>query len=55
MTHEVTVPCNCEDIEHCVMERYVSDVRIAFDEIERFSKAVEAFTGARPMPMTLVV
>jgi hypothetical protein len=37
-THEVTVPCDCEDIEHCDMERYIADIRIAFAEIERLSR-----------------
>ncbi len=26
--HEVRVLCNCDDIEHCRMEIYVSDIRI---------------------------
>ena len=28
--HEVYVLCNCDDIEQCRMEVYVSDVRIAY-------------------------
>ena len=36
-THVVEVPCNCGDVEHCAMERYIADVRTAFDEIERLS------------------
>lgn len=40
-THFVEVACNCPDIEHCDMERYISDVRIAFDEIERLSRGTE--------------
>jgi hypothetical protein len=39
--HEVAVHCDCDDIERCVMELYVSDVRIAFDEIDRLSKQLE--------------
>lgn len=45
MTHEVLVPCNCGDIEHCRMELYVSDVRIAEARI----RELEAERGeARP-------
>jgi hypothetical protein len=33
MTHEVMVPCNCENISFCRMELYVSDVRVAAAEI----------------------
>lgn len=33
MTHEVTLPCSCADIEHCETERYIADVRIAKAEI----------------------
>lgn len=33
MTHEVMVRCNCEDIENCSMELYVSDIRIAVARI----------------------
>ena len=32
-THLVEVLCACDDIEHCDMERYVSDVRKAHAEI----------------------
>lgn len=35
MTHEVVVLCNCESVECCRMEVYVSDVRIAWAEIRR--------------------
>lgn len=31
--HEVYVLCNCGDVEHCRMERYVSDVRILAAEL----------------------
>lgn len=27
MIHEVMVLCNCEDIEQCRTERYISDIR----------------------------
>lgn len=37
----VEVMCNCDDIERCRMELYVSDVRIAFEVIEGLSKAME--------------
>lgn len=33
MTHEVMVLCNCDDIERCRTEIYVSDVRIALAQI----------------------
>jgi hypothetical protein len=29
-SHTVEVFCSCDDIEHCRMELYVSDVRIAY-------------------------
>ena len=34
-THEVRVLCACPDIEHCDMERYVSDVRMLYRELEQ--------------------
>jgi len=39
--HEVHVLCDCGDIEHCRMELYVSDVRIAYRDCR------EALLGAR--------
>lgn len=36
--HEVYVLCDCGDVEHCAMERYVADIRIAFAEIDRLSR-----------------
>ena len=34
MTHFVEVPCNCEEgVEHCRMNLYISDVRIAYASI----------------------
>lgn len=38
MTHEVCVPCDCEDIEACRTELYVADVRLLRDELERLSQ-----------------
>jgi len=35
LTHEVNVLCDCGNIEQCEMEVYVSDVRIAYAEIQR--------------------
>jgi hypothetical protein len=35
MTHEVTVLCNCDDIEQCKTEIYVSDIRILIAELEQ--------------------
>jgi hypothetical protein len=46
MTHEVHVLCNCDDVENCIIERYVSDVRIAYKEIQRLSEDV-AFQTAQ--------
>lgn len=40
--HEVSVLCNCTDIEHCRLEAYISDVRIANDEIERYKVTFES-------------
>lgn len=34
-THEVYVLCNCDDVENCRMELYVSDVRILEQELRR--------------------
>lgn len=42
--HEVMVFCDCDDIERCVLELYISDVRIAFDEIVRLSDLLELVT-----------
>lgn len=41
VTHEVQVLCNCEDIEQCRTEIYVSDVRILAAELEE-QKALRA-------------
>jgi len=39
--HEVTVPCTCEeDPEHCRMNLYVADVRIAYAIVEGLRNAV---------------
>lgn len=47
MTHEVHVLCGCDDIEACVMELYVSDVRILQAELERVrADAERVLTGA---------
>jgi hypothetical protein len=40
--HEVSVLCNCTDIEYCRFEIYLSDVRIANDEIERYKVTFES-------------
>lgn len=43
IAHEVYVPCNCgEEAEHCTMERYISDVRIAWAEIQQLRRRLEA-------------
>lgn len=40
--HFVETPCRCrQPIEHCDMVRYIADVRIAFDEIERLTRQLE--------------
>lgn len=33
--HEVSMMCNCRNIEACTLERYISDVRIAAAELAR--------------------
>lgn len=38
--HVVEVPCNCGDLEHCRMNPYVSDVRIAYEHNERLIRAI---------------
>jgi hypothetical protein len=43
-SHEVMVFCDCDDIESCSLELYISDVRIAFDEIIRLSDLLELVT-----------
>lgn len=51
MTHEVYVLCNCDDIECCRMERYVSDVRIAVAEVDRLQQVdqrIEQVWGVSP-------
>lgn len=30
--------CQCSDIEHCRMERYIADVRIAVAELEALKR-----------------
>lgn len=42
--HEVSVLCACEDVEDCEMERYISDVRMAYAEIERLTAEMWART-----------
>lgn len=41
LAHEVVVPCNCGDAEHCKLSLYVSDVRIAWAEIQRLYRRLE--------------
>jgi hypothetical protein len=36
--HEVCVPCDCGNIEACRLELYVSDVRIAYAEMQHMGK-----------------
>lgn len=38
--HEVMVPCRCSNVESCVMEKYVSDVRIAMHQIDMQERAL---------------
>lgn len=38
--HFVETPCSCGDLEHCATVRYIADIRIAFDEIDRLSLAL---------------
>jgi hypothetical protein len=44
--HEVSVPCNCGDIEHCRLERYISDVRILERELRMNEYVMAALLGA---------
>lgn len=37
MTHEVSVLCNCADIAHCRMERYIADIRLLKAEVDRLT------------------
>lgn len=32
--HIIEVFCSCDDIERCVMEKYISDVRILLAEVD---------------------
>lgn len=43
--HFVETPCNCGDIEHCAMAKYIADIRIAFDEIERLTVLLDGGRG----------
>lgn len=43
--HEVMIFCDCDDIENCSLELYISDVRIAFDEVIRLSDLLEMVTN----------
>lgn len=47
MMHEVLVPCRCDDIEHCIMERYISDVRILIAELEHARQSELGDNGQR--------
>lgn len=38
--HEVMTLCDCGDIDDCEMERYVSDVRLAFREVKRLREII---------------
>jgi hypothetical protein len=33
-THLVEVACSCNDIEHCLTEKYIADIRILLAELE---------------------
>lgn len=48
--HEVFTLCNCGDIEHCRLERYVSDVRIAEEETLRWQNLALALLALSPQP-----
>lgn len=42
-THEVYVLCSCDDIEHCRLEVYVSDVRLAIARIAQLEQDHAAY------------
>ena len=44
--HEVTVPCVCGDVENCLTERYISDVRIAQAELAALYGALKRLCEA---------
>lgn len=35
-THEVRVLCDCDDVELCTTEVYVSDIRVMHDQFMRW-------------------
>lgn len=39
--HEVFVPCDCGDAEHCLMELYVSDVRLLERRFQLLAEGIE--------------
>lgn len=41
-SHTVEVACQCEDIEDCVLEKYISDVRILAAEYQRLRNRLDA-------------
>ena len=43
--HEVRVLCNCDDIEHCRMEIYVSDIRIAAAQLRAVNAVLEVLSA----------
>ena len=44
--HEVFVLCDCGDAEDCRLELYVSDVRLAYAEIERLERELAEMQAA---------
>lgn len=46
-THEVMVLCDCENVEQCRMELYVSDVRIAYEHNAQIIAAVDKLMTER--------
>jgi hypothetical protein len=43
--HEVYLLCRCDDIEQCVTERYIADVRIARTEIDDLRASLNKAQG----------
>lgn len=44
-THFVEVPCSCENIEQCVTELYISDVRILIAALETAEESAHGNAG----------
>jgi len=54
VTHEVSVLCDCDDLEQCRTEVYVADVRIALAEIQRLARLQRAVERVWGTPLSVM-